>query len=215
MIFQNRQEAGLELIPELWRYCGKKDVVIIGLPRGGVVVAYQIANALNIPLDITVPRKIGAPDNPEFAIGAITEDGEGIFNSEVINTYRISWDYIEKEVEKETKEAFRRKKAYRGNCPSIEIKDKTVIIVDDGIATGSTMMAAIKSIKYRGASSIVVAVPVASREAIKKIKDTVDKVICLQPHLCFGAVGACYYDFAQVSDHEVIELLENCGKVCH
>lgn len=215
MIFQNRQEAGLELIPELWRFCGKQDVVILGLPRGGVVVAYEVANALNITLDIIVPRKIGSPDNPEFAIGAITEDGEGIFNRDVIDMYRIPWEYIEKEVAKQIKEASRRLKAYRGNSPLAVLKDKTVIIVDDGIATGSTMLAAIKSVKNRGAKKIIVAVPVASRESISKIKKIVDKVICLQPHLCFGAVGACYEDFTQVTDAEVISLLERSGKVCH
>jgi predicted phosphoribosyltransferase len=215
MIFQNRQEAGQELIPELWQFSGNQDVVILGLPRGGVVVAYEIAKALKISLDIIVPRKIGSPDNPEFAIGAITEDGEGIFNRDIIDMYRVPWEYIEKEVAKQAKEATRRLKVYRGDRPPIELKGKTVIIVDDGIATGSTMLAAIKSIKSREAEKIIVAVPVASMESISKVKSIVDKVICLQPHLRFGAVGACYEDFRQVQDDEVIEIMHKSEKHYH
>lgn len=208
MIFHNRQEAGQELIPELWQFSGQKDVVILGLPRGGVVVAYEIAKALKISLDIIVPRKIGSPDNPEFAIGAITEDGEGIFDRDVIDMYRVPWEYIEKEVAKQAKEASRRLKVYRGDRTPIELKSKTVIIVDDGIATGSTMLAAIKSVKAKYAKNIVVAVPVASMDSLIKIKTLVDKTVCLQPHLRFGAVGACYENFKQVQDDEVIELLK-------
>ncbi len=215
MVFHNRQEAGQELIPELWQFYGKQDVVILGLPRGGVVVAYEIAQALNISLDIIVPRKIGSPDNPEFAIGAITEDGEGTFNRDVISMYRIPWEYIEKEVAKQTKEASRRLKTYRGDRPPLELKGKTVIIVDDGIATGSTMRAAIKSVKSKNPKELIVAVPVASTESIDKIKSMVDNVICLQPHLRFGAVGACYEEFRQVQDDEVINLIKKSKKQYH
>jgi len=212
MIFHNRQEAGQELIPELWQFFGNQDIVILGLPRGGVVVAYEIAQALKITLDIIVPRKIGSPENPEFAIGAITEDGEGIFNRDVIDMYRVPWEYIEKEVARQAKEAARRLKVYRGNRPPLELKDKTVIIVDDGIATGSTMLAAIKSVQCRKAKKIIVAVPVASMDSLAKVKSIVDKVICLQPHLRFGAVGACYEDFGQVQDDEVIEIMNKSMK---
>lgn len=215
MIFHNRQEAGQELIPELWQFYGSQDVVMLGLPRGGVVVAYEIAQALKISLDIIVPRKIGSPENPEFAIGAITEDGEGIFNRDVIDLYRVPWEYIEKEVARQAKEASRRLKIYRGDRPPLELKGKKVIIVDDGIATGSTMLAAIKSVKTRGAREIIVAVPVASIDSLEKIKSIVDKVVCLQPHLRFGAVGACYQDFSQIQDNEVIELMHKSEELYH
>ena len=207
-MFKDRKEAGQKLANKLEQYRDKKDTIVLGLPRGGVVTAYEIAKSLNLPLDLIVPRKIGAPDNPEFAIGAIAEDGEGIFDQSVITEYNISKDYIDKEVEKEKKEAQRRLKLYRGDRPILNLKDKTAILIDDGVATGATMRAAIKSAKIKGVKEIIVATPVIARDTLKKIGTEVNEVIYLDAPTFFGAVGAFYQSFAQTEDKEVIELMK-------
>jgi putative phosphoribosyl transferase len=215
MLFHDRQDAGQKLAKALKKFKNTKDTIILALPRGGVVIGFEIAKELNLPMDIVVPRKIGAPDNPEFAIGAITESGEGIFSSDVISTYGISQNYIDKTVAHEKKEAERRLQTYRGNRPPLELKDKTVIIVDDGIATGSTMKAAIKSVKIKNAKKVIVAVPTSASDSAEEIKKEVAKFICLDIPKFFGAVGAFYEVFAQTEDEEVIELLkksDNFGK---
>jgi predicted phosphoribosyltransferase len=208
MIFHDRADAGQKLALALQKFKNAKNTIILALPRGGVVVGFETAEELNLPLDIIVPRKIGAPDNEEFAIGAITESGEGIFDQEIISTYDISQDYIDKTVAKEKKEAERRLKTYRGDRPSLELKDKTVIIVDDGIATGSTMRAAIKSVKTKQAKKVIVAVPTSAADSAAEIKKEVDEFICLDIPEYFGAVGAFYEVFIQTEDNEVIELLQ-------
>lgn len=209
MIFKDRREAGQKLAKKLEKYKNKKDTIILGLPRGGVVVADEAASFLNLPLDLVVPRKIGAPGNPEYAIGAITEDGEGIFNTEVVRAYEISSEYLKNEVEKEKKEAERRLKVYRGKrSPLSTLKSKTIILIDDGIATGLTMKAAIKSVKKKGATKVIVAVPVTARDSLSEIKKEVDEVICLHAPVFFGAVGAFYEEFGQTEDSEVIEIMK-------
>lgn len=213
MVFYDRKEAGEKLAKRLEEYKNKEKTIILALPRGGVVVAYQVASFLNLPLDLVVPRKIGAPGNPEFAIGAITEDGEGIFNEEIIKEYGISQDYIKKTVAEEKKEAVRRLNVYRGNRPPLDLRDKEVILIDDGIATGQTMLAAIKSVKKKGAKKIIVAVPVAAPDSLKEIKKEVNKVICLHSPFFFGAVGAFYQVFDQTTDEEVIELMEKAKQI--
>lgn len=209
MIFKDRIEAGQKLAKALKKYKRQKDTIILALPRGGVVTGFEVARALDLPLDLVVPRKIGAPGNPEFAIGAITEEGEGIFNEEVIRDYRISKEYINRIVEEEKKEAQRRLKAYRGDRPPLDLKDKTIIIVDDGIATGLTMRAAIKSCKKKDPKKIVVAVPCGAKDSIDQIKKEADEVICLHAPIFFGAVGAFYREFPQTTDEEVIEIIKN------
>lgn len=213
MIFEDRQDGGKKLAKSLKRFKSNNDVIILGLPRGGVVTAFEIANELNLPMDLVVPRKIGAPDNPEFAIGAITEDGKGVFDADVISSYSISEDYIKREVEKEKKEASRRLKTYRQDRDPLILKDKIVILVDDGVATGSTMIAAIESVKNKEAKKIIVAVPVTSRSALRKIEEMVDEVIYLDAPLFFGAVGAFYEVFDQTEDDEVIELMEKSENI--
>lgn len=208
MIFADRVDGGRQLIPKLKQYKGNPQAIVLGLPRGGVVNAYEIAKGLNLPLDVVVPRKIGAPDNPEFAIGAITEDGEGVFDERTIKTFAISQEYIKGEVEKEKKESARRLEIFRGGRPPLDLKGKVAIIVDDGIATGATMRAAIKSSKAKGAKKVVVAVPVTARDSLKKIQAEADEVIYLDAPVFFGAVGAFYKDFAQTEDSEVVELME-------
>lgn len=208
MVFRNRQDAGKKLARVLEQYKNAKNTIILALPRGGVVVGFEIALALNLPLDLVVPRKIGAPGNPEYAIGAITEEGEGIFNKSEIKALGINKEYLDSEVVKEKKEAERRLRAYRGDRPPLVLTDKTVILIDDGIATGLTMRAAIKSVKKKGASQIIVAVPVSARDSLEIIKKEVDKVVCLHVPLFFGAVGAFYEEFAQTEDAEVIQLMQ-------
>jgi putative phosphoribosyl transferase len=209
MIFHNRALAGEELAKVLKKYKNKKNTIVLGLPRGGIVVADKVAAFLNLPLDLVVPRKIGAPMNPEYAIGAITEEGEGIFNEEEIKTLDISEDYLKKEVESEKKEAERRLKKYRGDRPPLDLKNKTVIIVDDGIATGLTIRAAIKTVKKMGANKIVVAIPVSAQDSLEKIKGEVDEVVCLKAPMFFGAVGAFFEEFLQTEDKEVVEIMKN------
>ena len=208
MIFKNRQEAGQKLAEKLKEFKSQKNTIILALPRGGVVTAFEIAKELNLPLDLVVPRKIGAPDNEEYAIGAITETGEGIFNQEAIDTLGVPQEYLDKKVADEKEEAQRRLKTYRQDRPILNLKNKTVIIVDDGIATGLTMRAAIKSVKEKKAKEIIVAVPVSAQDSLKTINKEVDKTICLDAPLFFGAVGAFYEDFGQTTDEEVIDLMK-------
>lgn len=215
MIYKNRQQAGQKLAEKLNEFKGQKDTIILALPRGGVVTAFEIAKELNLPLDLVVPRKIGAPENEEYAIGAITETGEGIFNQEAIDSLRIPKSYLDNKIVEEKKEAQRRLKKYRQDRPPLNLENKIVIIIDDGIATGLTMQAAIKSVKEKKARKIIVAVPVSAKDSIIAIEKEVDKIICLQAPIFFGAVGAFYENFGQTTDEEVIELMkesENFGK---
>ncbi|MBD3359672.1 MAG: phosphoribosyltransferase [Candidatus Buchananbacteria bacterium] len=215
MTFKNHQEAGQKLAQELKEFKNQKDTIIIALPRGGVVNAFEIAKELNLPLDLVVPRKIGAPGHEEYAIGAITESGEGIFNQSAIDSLNIGQEYLNKKITEEKKEAERRLKTYRPDRPALNLKNKTVIIVDDGIATGLTMQAAIKSVKEKQPKKIIVAVPVSAKDSLKKIKELVDQVICLHTPFFFGAVGAFYETFEQTPDEKVIELMaksKNFGK---
>lgn len=209
MLFQNRADAGLKLAEKLEKYKNAPDTVILALPRGGVVVGYEVTKELNLPLDIIVPRKIGAPGNPEFAIGAITETGEMILNEEV---FGISDEYLKNEAEKEKLEAERRLKLYRGSRPPLNLKNKTIIIVDDGLATGLTMRAAIVSVKKLGAQRIIVAIPVAPPDSVEFIKKEVDEIFYLDAPALFGAVGAFYKEFGQTTDEEVIDLLKKSKK---
>ncbi len=212
MIFKNRIDAGQKLAKALKKYKDAANTVILALPRGGVVVGYQVAKELNLPLDIVVPRKIGAPGNPEFAIGAITETGEGIFDEETIKVYSISKEYIENEIKKEKAEAERRLKLYRGKRPCLVLKGKNVILLDDGLATGLTMRAAIKTVKSRESKKIVVAFPIGPPDSIEIIKREVDEVVYLDAPFLFGAVGAFYEEFGQTTDEEVIDLLKRSEK---
>ncbi len=205
MTFKDRREAGKKLAEALVEYRNSKDAILLALPRGGVVVADEIAESLNLPFDIVVPRKIGAPANPEYAIGAITETGEGIFNEKEIEDIDKEW--LKKEIEKEVKEAQRRLKTYRGGKPPIDLKNKIVILIDDGIATGLTLLAAIKSVKKQNPEKIIVAAPVGAKDSVAIIKKEVNEVVCLYAPTFFGAVGSFYEEFGQTSDEEVIQIL--------
>ena len=209
MIFKNRLEAGQKLAEKLIKYKDQKNILVIGLPRGGLILAQEIAKKINSPLDIVVPRKIGAPNNPEFAIGAITEEGEPFLNEDIINYYKISKEYIAQEIAQEKKEAQRRLKVYRGEKEAISYKDKIIILVDDGIATGSTMLAALAFLKKKKVKKIIVAVPVLAKDTIKIIKKEAEELIYLEAPLLFGAIGAFYKEFDQTTDQEVIAIMKN------
>jgi len=208
MLFKNRVEAGQKLAKTLGKFKDTEDTIILALPRGGVVVGAEVARELNLPLDIVVPRKIGAPANPEFAIGAITETGVGIFEEMIIGAYGITESYLQNEIKKEKAEAERRLKLYRGTRSPLDLKNKTVILVDDGLATGLTMRAAVKSVKKYSAEKIVVAIPVTSPEAAELVKKEVDEIIYLEAPAFFGAVGSFYQEFGQTTDDEVVNLLK-------
>lgn len=215
MIFKDRKDAGQKLAAELSTYEGQKDSIILGLPRGGVVVAYEVADKLGLPLDIVVPRKIGAPGNEEYAIGAISEDGKPIIDEEAKNMSGASEEYINQTMKKERTEAQRRIKIYRGKRKALELKGKTAILIDDGIATGHTMLAAISSVKAKGAKKIIVAVPISSGESLQKIKKETDKVICLSTPITFIALGQFYQHFDQTKDEEVIKLMKKTFSSTH
>lgn len=212
--FDNRVEAGKRLASALEDFAGK-NAIILAIPRGGVVVGYEIAKALSLPLDVIIPRKIGAPDNPELAIGAMTEDGTVILDNNLIAYLGVQQDYIEEESERQKHEIERRLKFYRQNEPYPRLKGLEVIIVDDGIATGSTMKAALASVKNKGAKTVTIAVPVAPPSTIKELKNGADRVVSLYTPEFFQAIGQFYSDFNQTTDEEVIQLLKQSKRKSH
>lgn len=209
--FADRVEAGKRLASELGDFIGKT-AIVLAIPRGGVVVGYEIAKALNLPLDVIIPHKIGAPDNPELAIGAMTEDGTIILDKELTTYLSVPQDYIKEESERQKSEIERRLKFYRQNAPYPNLRGLDVIIVDDGIATGSTMKAALASVKNRGAKTVTVAVPVGPPSTIKELMKQADRVVCIYTPEFFQAIGQFYEDFGQTTDQEVIQLLKQNQK---
>ncbi|MBS0648058.1 MAG: phosphoribosyltransferase [Verrucomicrobia bacterium] len=207
MLFKDRFEAGLKLAEKLEKYRDPSQTVVVGLARGGVVVAYALAQALNLPLDVVVIRKIGAPLQDELAIGAIDEEGQGFFNDGIIQALNISPSYLQEEIEKQKKVAQQRAALYRQGGKKTDVKGKTVLVVDDGIATGASMKAALYALKQKGAKKTILAVPVAPAEALKKFSKMVDETVCLYTPAVFRAVGQFYRKFDQTSDEEVIKLL--------
>ncbi len=213
MVFRNRKEAG-ELLAEAIkeRFNGKlKDPVVIAIPRGGVVVAEPIAKALKAPIDLVIPRKIGAPFNPEFAVAAITEEGTIFLNPnlspELMLRLGITEEYLKEQALKELKEIKRRKEKYLSGLENVEKEGRDVILVDDGIATGLTVKAAIASLRKERPNRIILAVPVMPRDKVREFEGLVDELVVLYAPVDFSAVGQFYYDFTQTSDEEVIEIL--------
>jgi putative phosphoribosyl transferase len=204
--FVDRIDAGKRLASALKNFSGKKGIVL-AIPRGGVVVGYVLAKTLNLPLDVIIPRKIGAPENPELAIGAVAEDGTAILDQKLVKYLGVSQEYIKEEIERQRQEINRRLKLYRQDTSYPDLKGLDVIVVDDGIATGSTMKAALASVKNRGAVSITVAVPVGSLSTIVELEKMAIPVVCLYTPEFFQAIGEFYRDFSQTSDEEVIGLL--------
>lgn len=182
--------------------------LVLGVPRGGVVVAAEVARALGADLDLTVPRKLRAPHNPELAVGAVGEDGSVYLDERALSALRVSPEYLREEVEAQLLEIERRRRAYRGDRPPPEVRGRTVVLVDDGIATGSTMVAAVRSARARGAADVLVAVPVAPPEAVRRLQQEGCEVVCVHEDPFFVAVGQFYDDFTQVSDEEVRAILQ-------
>ncbi|MCH8049697.1 phosphoribosyltransferase [Patescibacteria group bacterium] len=210
-MFKDRADAGKQLAEALKdEFKDAKDTIVLALPRGGVALGYEISKALNLPLDIIVPRKIGAEFNPEYAIGAITETGEAVWNETERKAAKP--EYIKKIVAEEKAEAARRLKTYRGDRPSRNIENKTVILVDDGVATGLTMRAAIKTARAEKPKKIAVAVPHGAQDSLKKLREEVDELMVLDEPMFYGAVGAFYENFPQNTDEEVIKLLKEVKK---
>ncbi len=207
-LFKDRKEAGAQIAHRLAPYKNHPKAIVIGLPRGGVVLAAEVAKALSLSLDVVCPRKIGAPINPEFAIGAITETGEGIFDFKAIRYMSVTDDYIESKVAEEKEQAMRRLALFRKGMPPRDLKDKTVLIVDDGLATGSTMKAAIQSIKAEGAGKIVAAVPVSPVDTLEEVSEMVDEIVCIAAPPSFQAVGQFYENFSETTDDDVIEIMK-------
>jgi len=205
--FQNRTEAGQQLATRLKPYANRPDVLVLGLPRGGVPVAYEVAKTLNAPLDLCLVRKLGVPGHKELAMGAIASGGVRVLNYDVISWLGISGTTIDAVAARELQELQRRDRVYRGDRPVPNIRDRIVILVDDGIATGSTMRAAISVLKPQQPASLIVAVPVAPPETCDVIRAEVDEVVCLMIPEMFYAIGLWYEDFSQTTDEEVRDLL--------
>lgn len=207
MLFKDRQDAGRQLASRLLKYKNQPDTLVLGLARGGVVTAAEVASHLDLPLNVIIVRKIGAPGNEELAIGAIAEHGDGIYNDHLIGLLGVSSDYLKKEVERQKRILKERLALYRGKNTALQLKNKIVIVVDDGIATGASMRVAIASIYHAEAKKIILAVPVSSPDALKKIAKEVDETICLSSPAFFEAVGSFYRIFDQTTDEEVMRLL--------
>lgn len=206
MIFNNRTDAGRALGERL-QYLQGQDVVVLGLPRGGVPVAQEVSKAIHAPLDVIVIRKLGVPTQPELAMGAVGEGGALFINDEVLRMIQVSPEDFTKVRKREEDEVSTRALKFRGGRSPMPLKGRTALIVDDGIATGSTAQAACKVARAMGAEKIILAVPVGSREAISALKKDADEVVCLETPIDFIAVGQWYRDFSSVSDEEVVESL--------
>lgn len=203
--FLNRQDAGKKLADKLIKYKSKKNTLVLGIPRGGVVVAAEVAQALKLPLDIIIIKKLAYPRQEELALGAVSLT-EVYLNKEVAEG--VDKEYIHQEIAEKQQQAKKRYEFLRGTKKPLLIKNKTTILIDDGIATGATMFLAIEILKKQGAKKIVVAVPVAPPETIKKLKKAIDEVVCLEQPEFFGAIGAFYEDFEQVGEEECKKVLE-------
>jgi len=210
--FPNRAEAGRQLAEKLEKYAGRDDVIVLGLPRGGVPVAYEVAKRLNAPLDVFIVRKLGVPGFEELAAGAIASGGVRVLNEDVVRAIPYATEAIEAVTAKETAELQRREQTYREGRPAPELREKVVILVDDGLATGATMRAAVKALRQCGAAKIVVAVPVGPPETYREIAQEADETICLSTPPFFQAVGQYYEDFSQTSDDDVRELLTTAAQ---
>ncbi len=207
MVFRDREEAGGRLAAQLHAYANRKDVIVLGIPRGGVPVAYEVAKALDAPLDIFVSRKLGVPWQEELAFGAVATGGTRVLDREIIEAIGISEEEIEHVTSRAKKELERRDNLYRGDRPPLKVDGLTVILVDDGIATGSSMRAAINALRQMRPAQIVVAVPVAPQSTCRRLRSEVDHLVCVHMPEEFYAIGQFYEDFSQVADEEVTRLL--------
>jgi putative phosphoribosyl transferase len=213
MAFQNRYVAGQWLASKLSEYANRPDVVVLALPRGGVPVAHEVAKELNAPMDVFIVRKLGVPGHEELAMGAIASGSVRLLNQNVVEMFGIPQDLIEMITEKEQRELERQEREYREGRPPLDVQGRTVILVDDGLATGASMHVAVAALKQKNPAHIVVAVPVASEETCSEFEGEVDQVVCALTPEEFWAVGEWYEDFSQVGDEEVRELLRRAANL--
>jgi predicted phosphoribosyltransferase len=206
-LFTDRREAGQVLAGLLAAYRGKPDVVVLGLARGGLPVAVEVARSLQVPLDAFIVRKLGAPGHEEFAIGALASGGRVVINDDVVKGLQISPQQLQAIIDREAAELLRRESAYRAGRAAVDVTGKTVILVDDGLATGSSMMAAVTALRESDPAGIVIAVPAAPESSCRQFSGLVNEVVCASMPTPFVAVGESFRDFRQVSDDEVRELL--------
>src|ERR1035437_8922083 len=207
MVFKNREDAGAQLAEKLGVYANRKDVVVLGIPRGGVPIAYKIAEALNVPLDVLLSRKLGVPGQEELAFGAIGAGGNTYLDQPIVRAAGISSDEIERIVRKEARKLQENSILFRGDKPPLMLQGRTVLLVDDGIATGASMYASIVALRQMNPSKLIVAVPVAPRDTCMWLKEYVDELVCLYTVSDFYAVGQFYERFPQVTDDKVLDLL--------
>ncbi|MEH2027083.1 phosphoribosyltransferase [Nostoc sp.] len=212
MLFKDRRFAGQVLAKELAAYANDPDVLVLGLPRGGVPVAFEVAKALNAPLDVLVVRKLGVPDQEELAMGAIASGGVRIVNKNIISQVKISDEVISRVAVQEERELERREQLYRPNRPLRDLQGRTVILVDDGLATGATMWAALVTVQKQQPAQIVIAVPVAAPETCQELETEVDEIVCISTPSPFHSVGLWYESFPQTTDEEVRNLLAKAAK---
>ena len=212
MLFRDRTDAGQQLAAKLALYAGRPDVRVLALPRGGVPVAFEVAKALRAPLDVFLVRKLGLPGHEELAIGAIASGGIRALNEDVVRRFRVSDDVIDAVAAEEEKELDRRERLYRGDRPTTDVRDRTVILVDDGLATGATMRAAVVALRQQRPARIVVAVPVGAAETCAEFETEADDTVCAHTPEPFYGVGMWYDDFSQTTDEEVRELLERAAE---
>lgn len=207
MHFQNRTEGGRALAEKLLDYRDQPDVLVLALPRGGVPVAAEVAQALRLPLDVFLVRKLGAPGNEELALGAVATGGVRVLNQSIIEAFEVTQAELDSIIAAEQQELERRQRAYRDGLPPPEIRDRTVLLIDDGLATGATMYAAVLALRQQQPARIVVGVPVAAPETCAEFRDEVDEIVCAITPEPFYGVGMWFRDFEQTSDDEVRELL--------
>lgn len=212
MIFRNRQEAGQRLALRLGKYANREDVIVLGVPRGGVPVAFEVATVLNLPLDIFVLRKLGVPGHEEFAFGAIGSGGVRVLDRQVVESLGLSDLVIDIVTQAEKAELARREQIYRGGRPPLDVRGKIVILVDDGIATGSSLRAGVRALQQMQPAAIVIAAPVAPGSTVNRLRRDVEEVVCVEIPEEFYGVGQFYQDFSQVSDEEVNELLNRSSR---
>lgn len=206
--FQDRSDGGRQLARDLERYAGHDDVVVLALPRGGVPVGFEVARGLGAPLDVLVVRKLGVPGHEELAMGAIASGGVRVLNDDVLARVGLPPERIDEVAERERIELERRERLYRGDRPPVGVEGRIAIVVDDGLATGATMRAAVAALRQRGPQSVVVGVPAAARHTCELVGRDADDIVCCWTPEPFYAVGMAYRDFGQTSDEEVRRLLE-------
>lgn len=211
-LFRDRREAGELLAEKLLNYERRRDTVVLGLPRGGIPVGLEVASRLALPLDVYVVRKLGVPGHEELAMGAVATGGIRVMNQSVVRQLRLSDEDIDRVARKEVAEMERREKAYRNGRTSIEVEGKTVIVVDDGVATGSTMLAAIEALRAQKAGRIVIAVPTVAAATVPELEEKADEVVAVMAPESFMAVGQWYEEFEQTSDEEVQQCLEKARR---